>query len=110
MRPWGAPEWPVPAQRDSFADYDVSRQLRPGLCRNEAAGLRFAASTRDLAERNRDHFRPGMVREGGLEPPHLSATEPKSVASTNFATLAWAHSRAWQPVQSGVPDKENARL
>jgi hypothetical protein len=29
-----------------------------------------------------------MVREKGLEPPRLTALEPKSSASTNFATLA----------------------
>jgi hypothetical protein len=29
-----------------------------------------------------------MVRKGGLEPPHLSAPEPKSGASTNSATFA----------------------
>jgi hypothetical protein len=29
-----------------------------------------------------------LVREGGLEPPYLSAPDPKSGASTNFATLA----------------------
>ena len=30
-----------------------------------------------------------MVREKGLEPPRLTALEPKSSASTNFATLAF---------------------
>jgi hypothetical protein len=29
-----------------------------------------------------------MVREGGLEPPHLTVLEPKSSASTNSATPA----------------------
>ena len=29
-----------------------------------------------------------MVREGGLEPPHLSAPDPKSGVSTNSTTLA----------------------
>jgi hypothetical protein len=29
------------------------------------------------------------VREKGLEPPRLTALEPKSSASTNFATLAF---------------------
>ena len=29
-----------------------------------------------------------LVRKGGLEPPHLSAPEPKSGASTNSATFA----------------------
>ena len=29
-----------------------------------------------------------LVRKGGLEPPHLSASEPKSGASTNSATFA----------------------
>ncbi len=29
-----------------------------------------------------------LVRKGGLEPPHLTALEPKSSASTNSATLA----------------------
>ena len=34
-----------------------------------------------------------MVPKKGLEPPHLSAPEPKSGASTNFATWAsGAHS------------------
>jgi hypothetical protein len=30
-----------------------------------------------------------LVREKGLEPPRLTALEPKSSASTNFATLAF---------------------
>lgn len=29
-----------------------------------------------------------MVREGGVEPPHRKAPDPKSGASTNSATLA----------------------
>ena len=29
-----------------------------------------------------------MVREGGLDPPHLSAPDPKSGVSTNSTTLA----------------------
>jgi hypothetical protein len=29
-----------------------------------------------------------VVREGGLEPPHLSAPDPKSGVSTNSTTLA----------------------
>ena len=32
-----------------------------------------------------------MVRERGLEPPPLARLEPKSSASTNSATRAWAH-------------------
>ncbi len=30
-----------------------------------------------------------FVREGGLEPPRLSAHDPKSCVSTNSTTLAW---------------------
>ena len=30
-----------------------------------------------------------MVRMKGLEPPHISTLEPKSSASTNFATSAY---------------------
>ena len=30
----------------------------------------------------------GAMREGGLEPPHLAAPEPKSGVSANFTTLA----------------------
>ena len=29
-----------------------------------------------------------LVREGGLEPPHLTAPDPKSGVSTNSTTLA----------------------
>lgn len=29
-----------------------------------------------------------LVREGGLEPPHLAAQDPKSCVSTNSTTLA----------------------
>jgi|WetSurMetagenome_2_1015567.scaffolds.fasta_scaffold1709104_1 hypothetical protein len=29
-----------------------------------------------------------LVREGGVEPPYRKAPDPKSGASTNFATLA----------------------
>jgi hypothetical protein len=34
-----------------------------------------------------------MVREKGLEPPRLTALEPKSSASTNSATLAKVSAR-----------------
>ncbi len=39
-------------------------------------------------------FRFLMVRVEGLEPPRLAAPEPKSGASTNFATPATGHLRA----------------
>ena len=45
-----------------------------------------------------------MVRLAGLEPVRLSALDPKSGASTNFATgatNAWAHSAIPRP---GVQD------
>jgi hypothetical protein len=35
-----------------------------------------------------DRFGAILVRAKGLEPPHLSMPEPKSGASTNFATPA----------------------
>ncbi len=38
-----------------------------------------------------------MVREGGVEPPHHKAPDPKSGASTNSATLAIAHHAAQHP-------------
>lgn len=48
-----------------------------------------------------------MVREGGLEPPHPKAPDPKSGASANSATparghysvrnLAQIHNRVWSP-------------
>jgi hypothetical protein len=37
-----------------------------------------------------------LVRVRGLEPPRLAATEPKSVASTSFATPATAHRPGWE--------------
>jgi hypothetical protein len=41
-------------------------------------------------EKHKKTNKPGalLVREKGLEPPHLAALEPKSSASTNSATLA----------------------
>ena len=34
------------------------------------------------------NHRDYMVREGGLEPPHLAAQDPKSCVSTSSTTLA----------------------
>ena len=42
-------------------------------------------------------IRTGMVRVEGLEPPRLAAPEPKSGASTNFATPASARLLAKEP-------------
>ncbi len=39
-----------------------------------------------------------MVRMEGLEPPRLSAPEPKSGASTNFATSARVESRRYDDI------------
>ena len=35
-----------------------------------------------------------MVRKGGLEPPHLTAPDPKSGASANSATFAQPNEKA----------------
>ena len=43
-----------------------------------------------------------MVRVEGLEPPRLAAPEPKSGASTNFATPAHTHLWADVAYQSRV--------
>ena len=47
--------------------------------------------TPDKYKKKRDFTnfnKPLVVREKGVEPPHLAALEPKSSASTNSATLA----------------------
>ena len=44
-----------------------------------------------------------MVRAKGLEPPHLAMPEPKSGASTNFATPANPHPRSIPAQNHGVP-------
>ena len=36
----------------------------------------------------RKHFGGNVVRKKGLEPPRLSAPDPKSGAATNYATSA----------------------
>ena len=42
----------------------------------------------DVALANPAIARDYVVREGGLEPPHLTAQDPKSCVSTSSTTLA----------------------
>lgn len=49
----------------------------------------YAAGAREKSDEVREGFLRGkMVRAEGLEPPHLTAPDPKSGVSANFTTRA----------------------
>ena len=48
----------------------------------------FAIKTTWIQEKNEDKKEVEMVRQEGVEPPRLSAPEPKSGVSTNSTTSA----------------------
>jgi hypothetical protein len=73
------------AERNSLADF--TRHGEPAgdfPRRTGSAGRADGCASAAGASR-----RQAVVRKGGLEPPRLAASEPKSGASTNSATSAW---------------------
>ena len=51
-----------------------------------------------------------MVRKGGLEPPHLTAPEPKSGASTNSATFAMLFAQFYISALLIIPSNPSNRI
>ena len=61
-----------------------AQRIRRGTIKNEFMALRYHGG-RDL---DKAQGRGEMVRAEGLEPPHLTAPDPKSGVSANFTTRA----------------------